>query len=206
MFYSSVRYFVIFAIFCLTHLFMWCGNKTTASLCEYDVLCWLESHDDVIKWKHIPRYWPLCGEFTGHRQWRGALMFSLICAWINGWVNNREAGDLRRHRAHYDVIVMLCEMSSIARGLNKMAAILSTLIQKDFLFKLCIWIQFAHVFVNLCCRNIISFYFLHATQVYPYYLGLLHGTGAVAAMLSPPMRHNHNKTLHSASGVFISWV
>ena len=39
-------------------------------------------------------------------QWRGAFMFSLICAWINGWVNNREAGDLRRHRAHYDVSVM----------------------------------------------------------------------------------------------------
>ena len=38
-------------------------------------------------------------------QWRGALMLSLICAWINGWVNNNEAGDLRRHRAHYDVIV-----------------------------------------------------------------------------------------------------
>ena len=36
-------------------------------------------------------------------QWRGALKFSLICAWINGWLNNREAGDLRRHRAHYDV-------------------------------------------------------------------------------------------------------
>ena len=44
-------------------------------------------------------------------QWRGALMFSLICAWINGWVNNREAGDLRRHRAHCDVTVMcwICE-------------------------------------------------------------------------------------------------
>ena len=39
-------------------------------------------------------------------QSRGALMFSLICAWINGWVNNREAGDLRRYRTHYDVIVM----------------------------------------------------------------------------------------------------
>ena len=39
-------------------------------------------------------------------QLRGALMFSLICAWINGWVNNREAGDLRRFRANYDVIVM----------------------------------------------------------------------------------------------------
>ena len=42
-----------------------------------------------------------------HRgQWRGALMFSLIGVWINGWVNNREAGDFRRYRAHYDVTVM----------------------------------------------------------------------------------------------------
>ena len=40
-------------------------------------------------------------------QLRGALTFSLICAWIIDWVNNREAGDLRRHRGHYDVIVML---------------------------------------------------------------------------------------------------
>ena len=39
-------------------------------------------------------------------QWRGASMFSLICVWINGWVNNREANDLRRYRAHYDVIVI----------------------------------------------------------------------------------------------------
>ena len=42
---------------------------------------------------------PLTGEFPSQRgQWRGALMFPLICAWINGWLNNREAGDLRRHR------------------------------------------------------------------------------------------------------------
>ena len=39
-------------------------------------------------------------------QWRGALIFSLICVWINGWANNRKAGDLRRYRAHYDAIVM----------------------------------------------------------------------------------------------------
>ena len=46
---------------------------------------------------------PLCGEFTGHRwipphkgKWRETFMFYLICAWINGWVNNREAGDFRR--------------------------------------------------------------------------------------------------------------
>ena len=39
-------------------------------------------------------------------QWRGALMFILICARINDWVNNREAGDLRRLLDHYDVSVM----------------------------------------------------------------------------------------------------
>ena len=56
----------------------------------------------------------LCGEFTGPRwipphkgQRRGALVFSLICVWMNSWVNNREAGDLRRYRVHYDVTVML---------------------------------------------------------------------------------------------------
>ena len=32
---------------------------------------------------------------------------SLICAWINDWLNNGEAGDFRRHRAHYDVTVMI---------------------------------------------------------------------------------------------------
>ena len=47
-------------------------------------------------------------EISPHKgQWRGALMFSLIWAWINGWVNNREACDLRRNRAHYDVVVMV---------------------------------------------------------------------------------------------------
>ena len=48
---------------------------------------------------------PLCREFTGG-QWRRALMFSLICTWINGWVNSCEAGDLKHHRAHYDITVM----------------------------------------------------------------------------------------------------
>ena len=45
-------------------------------------------------------------------QWRGALMFSLICVWINGWENSREAGDWRRHRGHYDVNVMETECIS----------------------------------------------------------------------------------------------
>ena len=72
-------------------------------------------HDDVIWWKHFPRYWPFVRGIhrspvnSPHKgQWRGALIFSLICAWINGWVNSREAGDSRHQSAHYDVTVMTC--------------------------------------------------------------------------------------------------
>ena len=75
------------------------------------------NHDDVIKWKHLPRYWPFVRGIhrspvnSPHKgQWRWALMFSLICVWINAWVNNREAGDLRRYRAYYDVTVMTSQM------------------------------------------------------------------------------------------------
>ena len=70
-------------------------------------------HDDVMKWKHFPRYWPFVRGIhwwlvnSPHKiLWRGPLMFSLICVWTNGWVYNRNAGDLRRHRAPYDVTVM----------------------------------------------------------------------------------------------------
>ena len=63
--------------------------------------------------EYFPRYWPFVRGIqwspvnSPHKgKWRGALMFPLICAWINGWVNNEEAGDLGRHPAHYDVIVM----------------------------------------------------------------------------------------------------
>ena len=70
-------------------------------------------HDDVIKWKHFPRHWPFVRGIhrspvnSPHKgQWREALVFSLICNWINLWVNNREAGGLGRHRAHYDTTVM----------------------------------------------------------------------------------------------------
>ena len=69
--------------------------------------------DDVIQCKLFSCYWPFVRGThrspvnSPHKaQWRGALMFSFICAWINGWVNNREAGDLRRHRTLYDVTVM----------------------------------------------------------------------------------------------------
>ena len=67
---------------------------------------------DVIKWKHFPHY---CSFVRGiHRSPMNSLqrpnsynsMFSLICAWTHDWVNNRDAGDFRRHHVHHDVTVM----------------------------------------------------------------------------------------------------
>ena len=71
------------------------------------IVSFIVCHDDFIKWTHFPPYCPFAGnspatgEFPTQGQWRGAFMFSLICTWMNGWENNREAGDLIRHRAHY---------------------------------------------------------------------------------------------------------
>ena len=78
-------------------------------------------HDDVIKWKHFPRHWPFVRWIhrspvnSPHKgQWRGALMFSLIWARINSCVPNHEAGGLRRHRAQYDVTVMIFTAMGLA--------------------------------------------------------------------------------------------
>ena len=77
----------------------------------------LRWREGIAWWRHQMETFSaghLCGEFTGH--WRvpntKASDVELWCflwsaPWINGWVNNREAGDLRRHRAHYDIIVMI---------------------------------------------------------------------------------------------------
>ena len=82
--------------------------------CGWVAATHFKCHDDVIKWKPFPRYWPfVCGI---HRspvnspykcQLHGALVISLTCAWTNGWVNNRDASDVRRYSAHYDVDVMV---------------------------------------------------------------------------------------------------
>ena len=80
------------------------------SCCMWPVMV---QHDDVIKWKHFLRYWPFVQGI--HRSWwiprtkasdAELWFFFFIYAWIIDWVNNRETGDLRCHRGHYDVIVM----------------------------------------------------------------------------------------------------
>ena len=87
-----------------------CVNTMTA---DGPVMPCSALHDDFMKWKNFPHYWPFVRGIhrspvnIPHRgQCRRALMFSLICVWINGWVNNREAGDLRCYHAHYDITVM----------------------------------------------------------------------------------------------------
>ena len=107
---------MIFVLTELTNLCVYCP----VSVCKvypppssmFCHMCFI-THDDVIKWKHFPRNWPFVRGIhrspmnSPHKgQWRRALMFSLICVWINGWVNYREAGDLRRYLAHYVVTVM----------------------------------------------------------------------------------------------------
>ena len=78
-------------------------------------------HDDVIKWKHFPRCWhfvrgihqsPATSQHI--RQWRGALVFSLIYAGTESWANHGDAGDLRRYSTHYDVIVMFNDLEYAA--------------------------------------------------------------------------------------------
>ena len=68
-------------------------------------------HDDVINWQHFPRYWPFVRGIhrspanSPHTQRRSFDVFFDLRP-NNGWVNNSKAGDLKRHHAHYDAIIM----------------------------------------------------------------------------------------------------
>ena len=124
-----------------------CGSFNFVSYCEYKRDPSDCTHDDVIKWKQFPRNWPFVRRIlrspvnSPHKgQWHGALMFSLIYSWINSWVHNREVGDLRRHRAHYEVIVM---QATVFHVLN------SYLVESAFL--LCSWNLMKMSRLRLCC-------------------------------------------------------
>ena len=77
-----------------------------------DKLVVLQQNLAVLSWEIIPHMMTSSNGSifpvnSPHKsQWRVPLMFSLICARINGRVNNGDSGDLRRYRAHYDVAVM----------------------------------------------------------------------------------------------------
>ena len=71
---------------------------------------------------------PVPDDFPAQRPVTRSFNVFFICVWINAWVNNRKAGDLRRYRAHYDVTVMwpdymiylliLFRVTSLAWGIN----------------------------------------------------------------------------------------
>ena len=93
---------------------------------------------------------PVFGEFPHKGQWRGALMFSLICAWINAWVKNREAGDLRRHRAHYDVTVMSPESLTFYKHI---------MINQTYIWHICLFQckKNRKLFTGPTCKLFVSF-------------------------------------------------
>ena len=95
-------------------------------------------HDDVIIWKHFPRNWPFVRGIHRSRWIPGTKASDaelwccfFICAWINDSVNNREAGDLRRYHAHYDVIVMeLLRSMTLVLGLDYAKSYRAAIIKK----------------------------------------------------------------------------
>ena len=101
------------------------SNSLALSLKKWTLFCswfltWflildLWFHCDIPWWRHQMETFsallaicagnsPVTGEFPAQRPVTRS--FDVFCAWINGWVNNLEANDLRRYRAHYDVTVM----------------------------------------------------------------------------------------------------
>ena len=89
--------------FSSTGCFMYLESMWGPSLMAIVGMCMMTSSNG-----NISALLAICAGNSPHKgQWRGALMFSLICAWINSWVNNRESGDLRRNRVHYEIIAMV---------------------------------------------------------------------------------------------------
>ena len=87
-------------------------------------------HDDAIKWKHFPCHWTIVRGIHQSPvnspqkvQWYAASMFSWVCAWTNGWLINRDAGDLNRHHAHYDVTIIQWWCMSIGTTNNKITTL-----------------------------------------------------------------------------------
>ena len=103
-----------------------------------------KSHDDVIKWKHfhVVGRVPVTGEFPVQRPvTRRFDIFFDVCPKKNGWVNNGEAGDLRRHRTHYDVSVMKKGQHFAVDNCNAFS-------RKEKFWLQSFWLELHHIFFN----------------------------------------------------------
>ena len=111
---------------------------------QIDTDVWL--HHDVTKWKHCPRYWPFVRRIhqspvhsLPNGQWRGTLMFSFIYAWISGWINTRDTGNLIHHRAHYDdtvISIMYTPADENSNAISQYDAILQAIHMDEFVEKI----------------------------------------------------------------------
>ena len=97
-------------------------SSHTSGECHTDLF--LITEDNVISWGHIAsphddgyRWIPHTKASNTELWW-----FFCSCVWINDWVNNREAGESRRHRGHYDVTV-LCFFGVFCWNRSSMTAI-----------------------------------------------------------------------------------
>ena len=95
--------------------------------------------------------------------------FFFICVWINDWVNNREAGDLRRHHCHYDVMVM-----------GKPASIVDVyMLNVHTVYPK----KYAHGFVALCFVVVMQSFIMNSHEVFIHiHQGYFAGTGAIVRL------------------------
>ena len=99
-------------------------------------------------------------------QWRGALMFSLICAWINGSANTRDAGDLRRHGAHNGVIVM-CVYLICVWGLGlRVSVVVALILDKALASGGEYWIFILMIIIRWIMFNILWAFHMEAIELF----------------------------------------
>ena len=161
-FLSSISYIWIL----LCKVILWTHTHNTQTFTQ---------HDDVIKWKHFLCYWPFVWGIhrspanSPHKgQWHGALTFLWSVPWINGCVNNREAGVLTRDHAHYDVIVMTLHRLDNIRHIRNLTAM------NQWVVRSCTFISFwfvHHHYWHCCHQKYSSINFnLHRNNLFKKYV------------------------------------
>ena len=99
-------------------------KQSTTKPCAYFSLHIVETVSLKTWWRHrmetfsallalCAGYSPVSGEFPSQRPVTRSFDFSLMLAWTNGWTSNRDAGDLKRHHAHYDATIMILMIGMI---------------------------------------------------------------------------------------------
>ena len=138
------------------------------------------NHDDVIKWKHFPRYWPFVRETHGSPvnsprkgQWRGALMFSLIRAWTNSWVNNGDTCDLS-HCAHCYVGVMVSKASHCPACRTSLIATKFWVVVICPIIKCLTVLEFSFILFDLCLFITILNFILNYVPIVTFWIFTYH--------------------------------